>query len=123
MFYYLNVDFTNTEYECGDAPDFDKSCWLDVKETLGLEYPNLPYLFDGETKITETVAIMQYIAKKYRPSLLGSSAAEFARIIMLQDKVHTLKMKATIPCYTTGDAEATIDECRPILAKIVEVMG
>ena len=123
MFHYLAVPFDDVEYECGDAPDFDKSCWLDVKETLGLEYPNLPYLIDGETKITETVAIMQYIAKKYRPRLLGSSAAEFGRIIMLQDKVHTLKMKATIPCYTTGDAEATIDECRPILAKIVEVMG
>ena len=32
-------------------------------------------------------------------------------------------MKATIPCYTVGDAEAIIDECRPLLAKIVEVMG
>ena len=94
-----------------------------MKETLGLEYPNLPYLIDGEMKLTETVAIMQYIARKYRPSLLGSNAAEFGRIIMLQDKVHTLKMKATIPCYTTGDSEATIDECRPLLAKIVEVMG
>ena len=58
MFYYLNIDFEDTLYEAGDAPDFDKSCWTDVKETLGLEYPNLPYLIDGETKLTETVAIM-----------------------------------------------------------------
>ena len=58
MFHYLNVDFEDKLYEAGDAPDFDKSCWLDVKGTLGLEYPNLPYLIDGETKLTETVAIM-----------------------------------------------------------------
>ena len=65
MFYYLKVDFEDVMYDCGDAPDFDKSSWLDVKETMGFEYPNLPYLIDGETKLTETVAIMQYIAKKY----------------------------------------------------------
>ena len=80
MFYYLKIDFEDKIYECGDAPDFDKSCWLDVKQTLGLEYPNLPYLIDGNVSITETVAIMQYIAKKYDSSLLGSSAAEVGRV-------------------------------------------
>jgi len=45
-----------------------------------MEYPNLPYLIDGESKITETAAIHMYIAKKYQPSLLGSSAAELGRI-------------------------------------------
>ena len=58
MFYYLNVDFEDTLYEAGDGPEFDISCWVDVKYTLGLEFPNLPYLIDGETKLTETVAIM-----------------------------------------------------------------
>ena len=93
-------------YECGDAPDFDKSCWLNEKETLGFEYPNLPYLMDGETRLTETIAIMQYISKKYSPALLGNSAAEVGRISMLWDKVATLKNKATMPCYMTGDVEA-----------------
>ena len=123
MFYYCKVNFADIQYEQGPAPECDKSKWLDVKETLGLEYPNLPYLIDGDVKITETAAIMQYIAKKYRPSLLGMSAAEVGRISMLLDKVHTLKMKATIPCYTTGDTEAIIEECRPLLAKIVECQG
>ena len=99
MFHYLNVNFADIKYEQGGAPDHDRSAWTDVKETLGLEYPNLPYLIDGEVKITETVAIMQYIAKKYRPTLLGMSAAEIGRISMLLDKVRDLKMKATIPCY------------------------
>ena len=123
MFHYLNVDFEDTLYECGDAPDFDKTCWTDVKETLGFEYPNLPYLKDGEVKLTETVAIMQYIARKWQPALLGSNAAEVGRINMLLDKVFNLKMKSTIACYTVGDAEAIIEECRPLLAKIVECMG
>jgi len=123
MFHYLNVDFEDKLYEAGDAPDFDKTCWTDVKETLGLEYPNLPYLIDGETKLTETVAIMQYIARKWQPALLGANAAEVGRISMLLDKVATLKGKATGPCYMTGDAEAIIETCRPILSQIVAVMG
>jgi len=123
MFHYLKVNFADRQYQQGDAPECDKSCWLDVKQTLGLEYPNLPYLIDGDFKMTETVGIMQYIAKKYRPSLLGNSAAEVGRISMLLDKVHVLKMKATVSCYVTGDAEAMIEECRPLLAKIVECMG
>ena len=83
MFYYLKVNFADIKYEQGGAPDHDRSAWTDVKETLGLEYPNLPYLIDGDVSITETVAIMQYIAKKYRPTLLGMSAAEIGRISML----------------------------------------
>ena len=125
MFYQLGVHFSDVTYDTGDAPDYDKSSWLDVKQTLGLEYPNLPYLIDENNgvKLTETVAIMQYIAKKYRPSLCGTSAAEVGRISMLLDKVTTLKGKSTVACYTVGDAEAIIEECRPMLAKIVEVMG
>ena len=28
---YQGVDYELVEYECGDAPDFDRSCWFDVK--------------------------------------------------------------------------------------------
>ena len=123
MFYYLQVDFEDKVYQVGDAPDFDKSCWYDVKQNLGLEYPNLPYLIDGTVKLTETVAIMQYIATKYQPSLLGADASEIGRIHMLLNFISQLKEEATNPSYFTGDVEAIIDTCRPILAKIVEVQG
>ena len=123
MFAYCGVTFEDKMYETGDAPDYDRTSWLDAKNTLGLEYPNLPYLIDGETKLTETKAIMRYIAKKWRPALLGSSAAEMGRIEMLSAHVDTLKGKATMPCYQTGDRDAIIEECRPILAKIMAAKG
>ena len=123
MFYYLKVDFTDTMYEVGDAPDFDRSCWFDVKPTLGFEYPNLPYLIDGETKLTETAAIMMYVAKKYDPTLLGKNAAEQGRVQMLLAHVADLKMKATMPCYVSGDQEAAIEDCKPVLDKLVEAIG
>ena len=63
---YLGVDYDEDVYEQGDASTkFDRSCWLDKKDTLGLKFPNLPYMIDGDYRITEPNAIMKYIASKY----------------------------------------------------------
>ena len=35
-------------YEMGPAPTFDKSDFHNVKDTLGLDFPNLPYYIDGQ---------------------------------------------------------------------------
>jgi len=40
------------EYEQGDAPDFSKEVWFSIKPTLGFDFPNLPYLTDGDYKLT-----------------------------------------------------------------------
>lgn len=89
-----------------------------------MELPNLPYLIDGDTKLSETAAILQYISKKWKPALLGTTAAEMGRVHMLWDRVLNLKNTSTRPCYGgDGNVEPIIEECRPLLAKIVEVMG
>ena len=42
------------------------------KDSLGLDFPNLPFIVDGETKVSETSAIPHYIAHKLgKPELLG----------------------------------------------------
>ncbi|XP_031142610.1 glutathione S-transferase Mu 3-like isoform X2 [Sander lucioperca] len=66
----LLLEYTGTKYEdkfyiCGEAPDYDKSCWFDEKPTLGMDFPNLPYLEDGDRKIVQSNAIMRYIARKH----------------------------------------------------------
>ncbi|KAL8219243.1 UNVERIFIED_CONTAM: hypothetical protein K2H54_015476 [Gekko kuhli] len=53
----LLLEYTETPYEdklysCGEVPDYDKSQWISEKEKLGLDFPNLPYLIDGKTKLT-----------------------------------------------------------------------
>ena len=40
------LEFTDTSYEekryiCGEAPDYDRSQWLDVKFKLDLDFPNV----------------------------------------------------------------------------------
>jgi glutathione S-transferase len=70
---------------------WDRSDWLNEKFNLGLEFPNLPYLLDEDVKLTETLAIMKYVAKKWKPELLGRNAAEVGRVNMLEYHVYTLK--------------------------------
>ena len=80
---YLGVDYAEDFYEQGDAPDFDRSCWLEKKDTIGLRFPNLPYFIDGETRLTDTGAIMKFIANKYGPELLGNSPAQIGQVEMV----------------------------------------
>jgi glutathione S-transferase len=48
------------------------------RDRLGLALPNLPYLIHGEVKITETAAILRYIAVTWADRLLGASRRERA---------------------------------------------
>ena len=120
---YLGVDFEENQYEQGDAPDFDRSAWTNVKETLGLQFPNLPYLMDGEVKMTETNAIMKYIAAKYGPQILGTTPEQVAKVEMLAGVIHDLKMAMTMPCYTTGDRPALVAKMHEKVPSIVAFMG
>jgi glutathione S-transferase len=45
-----------------------------------LKFPNLPYLIDGDIKVTESLAILKYLAKKYRPELLGKNTEDYALV-------------------------------------------
>jgi glutathione S-transferase len=55
-----------------EGPDslrpFDKSCWFDVKDSMGMTFPGLPYLVDGDNKLSQSQAILRYVARK-RPEL------------------------------------------------------
>ena len=85
-----------------------------------MTFPALPYLIDGETKLTDTYAIMKYIASKHGPFLLGSDPAQTAQIEMLASVVQDLKQSVTLPCYTTGDRAGIttnlLQKVKPIVA-------
>ena len=54
-----------TGVECEDIRYTVREKWFDDdKKNLGLDFPNLPYLIDGDFKITESNAIHRYIIMK-----------------------------------------------------------
>jgi len=63
---YLGIEYETTMYEVTKKEDgsWDRSAWFDKKFTLGIPFPNLPYLIDGEVKISESMAVLKYLARK-----------------------------------------------------------
>ncbi|GAV06457.1 hypothetical protein RvY_16445-2 [Ramazzottius varieornatus] len=39
--------------------------WFEQKASLGMDFPNLPYLIDGDVQLTQSNAILHYLGKKY----------------------------------------------------------
>lgn len=64
---------------------------LQVKPTLGLDFPNLPYLIDDSTgvKIIQSQAILRYLARQYGANtpLYSGTAAELAEMDQFMDQL------------------------------------
>ncbi|CAO2632326.1 Glutathione S-transferase Mu 2, partial [Lemmus lemmus] len=80
------------------APDFDRSQWLNEKFKLGLDFPNLPYLIDGSTKITQSNAILRYLARKH--NLCGETEEERIWIDILENQVMDTRFQLVMVCYS-----------------------
>ena len=70
---------------------------MDVKYKKGLDFPNLPYLFDGEIKITQTNAILRYLGRKY--DLEGKTEADKVRVDMMLDNAMDFRNGFVGLCY------------------------
>lgn len=78
--------------------------WLDQKFELGLDFPNLPYLLVGEDfKLTEHMAIHQFIADKWQPELLGRDDLERTKVDVLAGVLSEFKIALHLECYTEQD--------------------
>ncbi|XP_037357373.1 glutathione S-transferase Mu 1-like isoform X2 [Talpa occidentalis] len=99
----LLLEYTDSHYEekmygMGDAPDYDRSQWLSEKFKLGLDFPNLPYLIDGAHRITQSNAIVRYIARKH--DLCGETEEERIRVDLLENQVMDMRMHLGRTCYS-----------------------
>jgi len=81
---HTGTEFVDHKLVCGPPPQFDKSCWFDNKFNLGLDFPNLPYYIDGDTKITQSNAILRYIGRQH--NLLGETESEKVRVDMMLEQ-------------------------------------
>ena len=101
---YCGVDYEAKTYIRGPPPEFSKAPWTDVRAELNLDFPNLPYLIDGDVKLTESKSIMKYVAKKYDADLLGRNAEEIAKADMMS-RVHDSLYDRIGVHFKKGDPE------------------
>jgi len=71
---HVGADYEETKYESGEK-------WFSVKFDLGFDFPNLPWMTDGDVKLTQSGAILRYLAEKH--DLHGKDIAERAQLEML----------------------------------------
>uniref|UniRef100_A0A3P8TY12 glutathione transferase n=1 Tax=Amphiprion percula TaxID=161767 RepID=A0A3P8TY12_AMPPE len=97
-------EYTGTEYgqafSCGEAPDYDKSCWFGIKDKLGMDFPNLPYLVDGDRKVVQSNAIMRYIA---RNTTCGETEDEQVRVDIIENQAMDFRNGFVMLCYMNYD--------------------
>ena len=75
-----------------------------------MDFPNLPYLIDGDVKITESSAMMRYIAGKYgHDGFSGKDAKEKAIVDMIFGVVGDIKSATGPHMYGSGDKNAIIE--------------
>lgn len=76
----LLLAYTKTQWE--EVAYTDPAQWFgNDKLNLGLDFPNLPYLIDGDLKISESDAIARYIvARAGSQELLGKNIQDAAKV-------------------------------------------
>ena len=116
--------YETKKIETPEGVQFNNDSWFDVKFTLGLDFPNLPYLIDGDFKLTESDAIMKYIASKWKPELLGSGTQQFATVQMLSGVFYDLSQKLGGAAYPNPNkaevAELGMTRIKPIAEFLAE---
>lgn len=55
LLHYKGVEFVEKLYPIGPAPEYDVAEWLADKQTLDLDFPNLPYYIDGDVKLSQVL--------------------------------------------------------------------
>jgi len=116
---YTGTEYEDKMYEAGPAPNYDKSCWFSVKHTFGLDFPNLPYYIDGDLKLTQSTAIMRYIARKN--NLMGTSDKEMARVDLMECQLEDFRSVWVNLCYNPNFNDLKTGYLEQLPGKLKEI--
>ncbi|EEC03842.1 putative glutathione S-transferase [Ixodes scapularis] len=75
--------------------------WLEDRPALaeqGLPFPNLPYLIDGDVQLTQSLAILRYLARKHGLDLPDADPGTAARLDMIEAQVNDFRWSLIYHC-------------------------
>ena len=114
---YTGLDYKEDFFEIVPDSDgkynFDSSYkdskWgSEIKPNSTLDFPNLPYLFDGETKITQMLAIMSYVCRKAK-MLIPTSDKSQTQMEMMNGVIGDFRSGLVRICYGASDDNALVE--------------
>jgi len=94
---YAGVEFKEKHYVIGDGPEFSYEDWYKEKFTLGLDFPNLPYYMEGDLKLSQSNAILRYLARKH--DLMGQTEMERCRCDLVAEQTCDVRKNFVQLCY------------------------
>ena len=97
--------------------------WAAFKTSGVLAFPNLPYIIDGDVKLSESKAVTLYICEKFAPELLGANAAEKGKVLMLQNVFGDLFKDMVLCSYNHEDRNVAIEKAMSSIAPVVAFLG
>jgi len=120
----LLLRYTETEWTDAEIPLTEegmKSWFGDKKLNLGLDFPNLPYLIDGDVKVTQSVAVIRHLGRKFN---LAPSEADQTKADMFEQNISDLRESLSRIAYGSKDQfEAKKKEFVDKLPARVEEIG
>ena len=111
-------------HEFEDVKYTEKEKWFDEdKKNIGFEFPNLPYLIDGDFKFTESKAIIYYaVAKAGKTELFGKDLKDQTVVMQLQG-VYQDAMTALIPLFWNPKWEEALEGALGKVVPKLELMA
>jgi len=105
---YAQIDYEERTYNLGK--NFDtREDWLKEKFNLGLDFPNIPYLIDGNVKLTQSLAILRYLAKKSDSLYPKTKNVEY-RADLAEQQINDLMWSCNALCYNKNYNDQLKDE-------------
>ena len=95
---YLHIPYTRTNYKTQEE-------WQKIKASLPVDFPNLPYLKDADTIITESTAIIVYLTIKANRKEMNGKEEDRVRFVQLNGIIQDIILGVNLPAYTSKDLE------------------
>ncbi|VDN19983.1 unnamed protein product [Dibothriocephalus latus] len=82
---YVGEDYQEKRFGKGEFEE-----WKKIKYNLGIGFPNLPYIIDGDVKLAQSSVILRYLGEKH--GLGGKGAKEQAEIAMAEAAIKDIRI-------------------------------
>ncbi|XP_072537313.1 glutathione S-transferase Mu 3-like [Salminus brasiliensis] len=87
-----------------------------------MDFPNLPYFEDGDRKISQSNAIMRYIARKH--NLCEETEDEKVRVDILENQAMDFRNGFVMLCYMNDDKKQSyLETLQGVLKQFSDFLG
>ncbi|GBL79810.1 Glutathione S-transferase class-mu isozyme 1 [Araneus ventricosus] len=84
LLHYCNVEYEEKKYTVENREE-----WDNIKRSLNLDFPNLPYWIDDKVRLSQSNTILRYLSEKY--GLDGKNEEERLRLCLIEQQIYDLR--------------------------------